>query len=193
MSTKWLKSIILSLGLLLAVNPVTAEEAEAATPFAQLRYLIEETILGIDHNDVQPKSMDSELLCMAETVYRESGSESQLGKLAVAQAIKNRMESPLYPKSACKVVKMRTKIGERIVCQFSPYCGPRSPLPTRPGTKSYENWEESVAVAKLVLSRDDIKDITNGAQSFYAHNITRPGWRGKVTLKIGGHTFVRTH
>ena len=191
MTNKWLKSVIVVLGLTLTVIPQTSANAES--PFSALRDLISATVSEIDISDAQPKSMDDELLCMAETVYRESGRETELGKLAVAQAIKNRMESPLYPKTACKVVKMRTRIGERIVCQFSPYCSPRNALPTNPNNKNYENWKESVAVAKLVLNTNDLVDITNGAQSFYAHNVVRPGWRGKTTLRIGGHTFVRTH
>lgn len=191
MSTKWLKSTFIAIGILSGLVPVTAANAES--PFVQLRNLIQETLMDINHDDVQPKYMDDEVLCMAETVYLESGSETELGKLAVAQAIKNRMESPLYPKTACKVVKMRTKIGERIICQFSPYCSSRPSLPTNPNNRNYHNWVESVAVAKLVLSKGDIADITNGAQSFYAHRIVNPRWRGKVTLKIGGHTFVRTH
>lgn len=191
MLTKWLKTIILTIGLTIAVFPSTAANAES--PFGALRELIEETVLGIDHQDTEVRGMDPELLCMAETVYLESGKETELGKLAVAQAIKNRMESPLYPKTACKVVKMRTKIGERIICQFSPYCSPRPNLPTNPSNKNYRHWAESVAVAKLVLEGKVLVDITQGAQSFYAHKIVNPGWRGVRTLRIGGHTFVRTH
>ena len=191
MTNKWLKSVIVVLGLTLAVIPQTSANAES--PFGSLRTLISHTLNEIESTDIQPKSMDDELLCMAETVYRESGKEPELGKLAVAQAIKNRMDSPLYPRTVCKVVKMRTRIGERIVCQFSPYCMPRTALPTSPRDKNYENWRESVAVAMLVLGDKEIYDITNGAQSFYAHNVVRPGWRGKTTLRIGGHTFVRTH
>lgn len=191
MTNKWLKSVIVVLGLTLAVIPQTSANAES--PFGVLKDLISNTLNEIEYDDIHPKSMDDELLCMAETVYRESGREQELGKLAVAQAIKNRMESPLYPRTVCKVVKMRTKIGERIVCQFSPYCMPRKALPTSPSDRNYANWKESVAVAKLVLSDKEIYDITNGAQNFYAHNVVRPGWRGKTTLRIGGHTFVRTH
>lgn len=187
MSNKWLTSFIVVLALF------NATAVSAADPFTILKDLISEIKIDLTDNSVDPRDMDSELLCMAETVYRESGRETKIGKLAVAQAIKNRMESPLYPKTACKVVKMRTSVGGRIVCQFSPYCMPRSPLPTRQSDRNYANWVESVAVAKLVLENSDIIDITNGAQSFYAHAIVKPNWRGKVTLKIGGHTFVRTH
>lgn len=193
MSTKWLRSFIIAATLGFAALPITAADASIYSTFAELKNTIQETVLGIDVEDTQVKGMDPELLCMAETVYRESGKEPELGKLAVAQAIKNRMESPLYPGTACKVVKMRTKIGERIVCQFSPYCSPRPALPTNPSNKNYQNWVESVAVAKLVLNRADLIDITKGAQSFYAHNSVNPGWRGVRTLRIGGHTFVKVH
>ena len=187
MSNKWLTSLIVVLALF------NATAVQAADPFTLLKELISETKIDLADDSVNPRDMDSELLCMAETVYRESGKETKIGKLAVAQAIKNRMESPLYPKTACKVVKMKTNIGGRIVCQFSPYCMPRKPLPIRESDKNYANWVESVAVAKLVLEKDDLLDITKGAQSFYAHRVVRPNWRGKVTLTIGGHTFVRTH
>jgi spore germination cell wall hydrolase CwlJ-like protein len=192
MSNRWLKTVIVVLGTLtLVVIPASA--SNASTPFENLKYAIVEIINDLDSADIQPKAMNNELLCMAETVYRESGREPELGKLAVAQAIKNRMKHPLFPKTACKVVMMKTNIGGRIICQFSPYCMPRNALPTAPGNRSYPDWLESVAVAKLVLDRDDIVDITKGAQSFYAHAIVKPKWGGQVTLKLGGHTFVRTH
>jgi len=190
MSNRWLKTVIVVLGLTSSVIPAGA--SNASTPFENLKYAIVEIINDLDSADIQPKAMNKELLCMAETVYRESSKESELGKLAVAQAIKNRMKSPLYPNTACKVVTMKTNIGGRIVCQFSPYCMPRNSLPTTPGNRSYPDWVESVAVAKLVLDKDDIVDITKGAQSFYAHAIVKPNWRGQVTLRLGGHTFVRT-
>jgi spore germination cell wall hydrolase CwlJ-like protein len=46
----------------------------------------------------------TEKACLAEAIYHEARGEPILGKIAVAQVIKNRIASPAYPDTICKVV-----------------------------------------------------------------------------------------
>lgn len=48
-----------------------------------------------------------ELKCLAETIYHESRGESYYGRLAVAQVVINRVNSPGWPKTICGVVFQR--------------------------------------------------------------------------------------
>ena len=50
---------------------------------------------------------DAEWQCLTEALYFEARGESLQGQIAVAEVILNRVDSPLYPRSVCKVVKQR--------------------------------------------------------------------------------------
>ncbi|NWP61348.1 cell wall hydrolase, partial [Escherichia coli] len=54
-----------------------------------------------------PASLDSELNCLAVSVYYEAKSEPLAGQLAVADVILNRTESGRFPRSVCGVVTQR--------------------------------------------------------------------------------------
>ena len=45
-----------------------------------------------------------ELNCMASNIYFEASTQSRIGKIAVAQVTMNRVRSPEFPHSVCKVV-----------------------------------------------------------------------------------------
>ena len=58
--------------------------------------------------------------CLARAVYFEARSESELGQLAVAKVILNRVKDPEYPNTICGVVYQGS--GRRNSCQFSFAC-----------------------------------------------------------------------
>ena len=65
---------------------------------------------------------DAEWQCLTEALYFEARGESLEGQIAVAEVILNRVDSPLYPRTVCGVVKQRGGGG----CQFSYTCDGRS-------------------------------------------------------------------
>ena len=48
---------------------------------------------------------DAEWQCLTEALYFEARGESLEGQIAVAEVILNRVDSPLYPRTVCGVVK----------------------------------------------------------------------------------------
>ena len=58
--------------------------------------------------------------CLAEAIYFEARGEGVEGQFAVAEVILNRVDSPKFPNSICKVVRQGT--GRKHACQFSYNC-----------------------------------------------------------------------
>ncbi len=85
--------------------------------------------------------------CLARAVYFEARSESELGQLAVAKVILNRVRNPDYPKSICGVVYQGS--GSRNSCQFSFAC---DGLPD--DVKSASSWSSAKRVAQKALAGD---------------------------------------
>jgi len=66
-----------------------------------------------------------ELQCLSEAIYFEARGEPLIGQLAVGNVIMNRVSSPRFPNTICKVVHQGRKINGQMVrnkCQFSYYC-----------------------------------------------------------------------
>ena len=45
-----------------------------------------------------------QLYCGAQNIYHESRGESNLGQIAVAHVVRNRVESSRYPNTVCEVI-----------------------------------------------------------------------------------------
>ena len=133
-------------------------------------------------------SASEEVKCMAEAIYYEARSQSQLGQLAVAIVIRNRMKDPRWPSTACEVVKDgRYWNGHpvRNMCQFSYWCDGK---PERPAEK--EAWDIATHIAKLVYNNNiEVEDLEK-ATHYHALSV-RPSWADKLIpcLQIGDHKF----
>ena len=102
-------------------------------------------------------------------IYYEARGESERGKLAVALATLNRVDSPRYPKTVCEVVYQKN--------QFSW---------TRKQSKSTK-WQESRYLAQKAY---DNRDILGSFKATHFHNLrVNPRWKLKRLTKIGGHIF----
>lgn len=112
-----------------------------------------------------------ETKCLAANVYHEARGEPLLGQLAVAQVTLNRVKSPKYPKSICKVVYEPK--------QFSW-------VPYRDKNK-FDNM--SLAVAQLALSGNH--KLKTFKATHYHNQTVRPDWKMKQVAKIGQHTFYK--
>ena len=52
----------------------------------------------------QPNKVESEIDCLAKTIYHEARGETEAGKKAVAMVTINRVNNPMFPDSICRVV-----------------------------------------------------------------------------------------
>ena len=121
--------------------------------------------------------------CLARAVYFEARSESELGQLAVAKVILNRVKDPEYPKSICGVVYQGS--GRRNSCQFSFAC---DGLPD--DVKSAAAWANAKRVAKRAISGDAQVAAIGTATNYHADYV-KPKWAKsmKRLIKIGRHVF----
>jgi hypothetical protein len=121
--------------------------------------------------------------CLARAVYFEARSESELGQLAVAKVILNRVKDPEYPKSICGVVYQGS--GRRNSCQFSFAC---DGLPD--DVRSAAAWSNSKRIAKMAIS-GDAKVAAIGSATNYHADYVNPAWAKSMRrlIKIGHHVF----
>lgn len=120
--------------------------------------------------------------CLTEALYFESRGESIKGQFAVAEVILNRVDSGLYPRSVCAVIKQRGSGA----CAFSYVCDGSS-------TKMRDrvSRERAARIARVMLDGAP-RLLTDGATHFHTRAV-RPGWSRKFTqtATIGAHIFYR--
>ena len=121
--------------------------------------------------------------CLARAVYFEARSETELGQLAVAKVILNRVKDPEYPKSICGVVYQGS--GRRNSCQFSFAC---DGLPD--DVRSASSWANAKKIAQKALA-GDAKVAAIGTATNYHADYVKPKWAKtmKRLIKIGRHIF----
>jgi hypothetical protein len=121
--------------------------------------------------------------CLARAIYFEARSESEIGRLAVARVILNRVNSPFYPDSICGVVYQNAE--RRDSCQFSFACDGLSDRPRRG-----KAWERSKTLATRAIAGDGEVQAIATATHYHADYVL-PKWSGAMTrlVKIGRHIF----
>ena len=129
---------------------------------------------GLSIDTIQKRE---QLYCGAHNIYHESRGESNLGQIAVAHVVRNRVESPKYPNTVCEVVWQPK--------QFSWTHDGRSDEP--------KDRKAFVKAVWLHLIANMKNDITDGALNFYAHKKVTPSWASEkeVVALIGNHTFLK--
>ena len=121
--------------------------------------------------------------CLARAVYFESRSESDLGQLAVAKVVLNRVNNPDFPKTICGVVYQGS--GTRNSCQFSFAC---DGLPD--DVKSPEAWAHAKGIAQRAIANDPAVAMLGNAVNYHADYVT-PRWAHTMRrlTRIGHHIF----
>lgn len=121
--------------------------------------------------------------CLARAVYFEARSESELGQLAVARVILNRVKDPNYPNTICGVVYQGS--GRRNSCQFSFACDGLADDVKQPGA-----WAQSKRVAQKAIA-GNAKVAAIGTATNYHADYVKPKWAKnmKRLIKIGRHIF----
>jgi spore germination cell wall hydrolase CwlJ-like protein len=121
--------------------------------------------------------------CLAKAVYFEARSESELGQLAVAKVVLNRVKDPNYPKTICGVVYQGSD--HRNSCQFSFACDGIADE-----VKSKAAWDNAKMIAGKAIAGDQTIRIIGAATNYHADYV-RPKWAKEMRklIKIGRHIF----
>jgi len=132
---------------------------------------------------------NTDLACLARNLYHESRSESDLGKLAVAMVVLNRVDSPAFPDNICDVIYQPSRNPARPKsCQFSWTCDGKSD-----DIKDMKQYQAILMLSRDILrSRDSIANVIDG--SLYYHAVyVNPTWAkyfDKVA-RIDTHIFYK--
>lgn len=127
---------------------------------------------------------DKQWECLSEALYFEARGESVQGQFAVAEVILNRVDSPKFPDTVCKVINQGT--GRKYACQFTYTCdGLKEVIHER------RAYDRVAKIAKLMLNGAP-RALTKGA-TYYHTTAVNPRWSRKFprTAKIGVHLFYR--
>ncbi len=121
--------------------------------------------------------------CLSKAIYFEARGESELGQLAVAKVVLNRVKSKRYPNTICGVVYQNKHLWKK--CQFTFACNGRSDEP-----KKGETWNTAKKVATRAIKGSSKVKVISAATHYHAHYVNPPWARSmKRLIKIGRHIF----
>lgn len=135
------------------------------------------------------KSVDPrQLLCMAENIFHEAGSEGLMGQAAVARVVLNRIKHG-FASTPCDVVHQKTVVqtgdgDDKVICQFSWTCENK----TVPHAKD-PRFQSSKAVAYQVLAYDAYRDVVPSSTLFFHNKTVEPNWPYHRVAEIDNHVF----
>jgi spore germination cell wall hydrolase CwlJ-like protein len=158
--------------LALASKPATLDDGIVLTKAEKKKQMAQRRIRQAEEN------------CLARAVYFEARSESEMGQMAVAKVILNRVKDPNYPKTICGVVYQGSQ--RRNSCQFSFAC---DGLPD--DVKSPQSWARSKRIAQKAISGEmKMGTAMNQATNYHADYV-KPKWSKSMRklVKIGTHIF----
>jgi len=127
---------------------------------------------------------DAQFRCLAEAIYFEARGETLKGQIAVAEVILNRVSSPLFPNTVCRVVHQGT--GRKYACQFTYTCDGYPENINNPSA-----YDRVAKVARMML--DGAPRTLSGGATYYHTTAVRPSWSRKFrrTAKLGVHLFYK--
>tara|TARA_R110000822_G_scaffold142071_2_gene280053 strand:- start:1722 stop:2369 length:648 start_codon:yes stop_codon:yes gene_type:complete len=132
---------------------------------------------------------DKDLACLARNLYHESRSESDIGKLAVAMVVLNRVASPAFPNNICDVIYQPSRNSARPMgCQFSWTCDGKSDV-----IKDTKQYDAILTLSRDILrGRHSIVNIVDGALYYHAVYVN-PSWARyfQRVARIDTHIFYK--
>ena len=147
---------------------------------------------------------EPELDCLAKNIYHEARNDMMAGQFAVADVVLNRVHDKRYPNDICAVIyegpvqeSWRTKktadpndaelVPIKNKCQFSWYCDGRPDI-----INDEPSWKQAQAVAYMLLSRNVMRGISEGATHYHATYVS-PKWAPTLYPigRIGKHRFYK--
>lgn len=166
------------LALLLLVASLTVIDRELALTMSR----VPDNIVSVAAK-VDPK----QLLCLAENIFYEAGSESHLGQIAVARVVLNRIHYG-FAKTPCAVVHQKTVVmrdeGEKTICQFSWTCQDVPPI-----NRNDPRYLQSREIAYQVLAYNAYAEQIPRNILFFHNTSVNPGWAYYRVKQIGNHIF----
>ncbi|NNK78096.1 MAG: cell wall hydrolase [Litoreibacter sp.] len=125
---------------------------------------------------------DAQWKCLSEALYFEARGESVKGQVAVAEVILNRVASPKFPNTVCRVVNQGT--GRKFACQFTYTCDGYPEI-----IRNKKAHELVGKIARLML--DGAPRTLSGGATFYHTTAVNPRWARKFrrTAQHGVHLF----
>jgi len=128
------------------------------------------------------------LQCLATGIYYEAASEPQVGQIAVARVIMNRVLHGFAPDPCAVVYQTTNRVNEdgEIVklCQFSWVCdGKKTPSESNP------RFIKATSIAKQILEEDKWSDMIPNNTLFFHNLSVSPRWAYKQVATIGNHIF----
>ena len=148
-------------------------------------------MLILQKNDLELSNaiIPAEAYCLSLNIYEEARGEPLEGKVAVANVVRNRVESDKYPNTYCEVVKQR----RGNICQFSWYCDSRIRKPYFRSMQLPDAQAFKFAVEiSLKIMDNIIIDNTEGSTHFHATYVS-PYWNKYLvqTVQYGEHIFYK--
>jgi len=146
---------------------------------------------GLDHwwsDRPLPENVTSErqIECLARAIYFEARGEPELGQMAVAQVIINRVKNPDYPDDICGVVYQNRNWFKR--CQFTFACDQ-----IRDVVNDDRAWETAMRIAASYAAGEAWLPAIGAATHYHALHVS-PRWAaGMRQVKvIDRHVFYLT-
>ena len=123
--------------------------------------------------------------CLAEAIYFEARDDTELGQVAVAQVVMNRVFTRFYPNDVCGVVYQNAN--RYRACQFSFACSGK-----RRQIDEHDAWALAERLAKETLDGKLYVPAVGTSTHFHAVNV-RPNWVGEMrkVVRYGIHKFYR--
>lgn len=199
LSKKYLLNTLIILLIIVVLKGAFKNEEQKTTQQIETPTTPTVTIQTPEPDAPEPETeSETEQFCLALNIYHESRNDNFSGRLAVADVVFNRVESPHFPNKICDVVYQAVErvnwkgnvVAVRGMCQFSWYCDGKSDYPF-----DEESWQESMFLAGEIMD-GDWRGISDGATHYHATYVT-PNWvkdRGMVSKgRIGAHKFYKWH
>lgn len=160
----------------MSILPITSP-AKAATPektitAVQKKYDLT-SIQDLDYN------IQRQIICLALNLYHEARGSSYESIMAVGFSTRNRLNKN---KDYCSVIWEKGQ-----------YVWTKRPIQGQM-PKDTASWNKIMDAATKIVTVEGLKDTTNGADSFYSHNLKNaPRWAHKspVRVRIGKLVFVK--
>ena len=182
--------VLLILSMMLNISLWQSVKEQSEEIYKEVVGLIPPIPEPVPEADVADTTVDpKELTCLAQNIYHESATESDLGKIAVAMVVLNRVNSEDFPNTICDVVYQPSRDPKnRKGCQFSWTCDGKPDA-----IRSQEKYQSIVALSRNILtSQDTIVDIVDGALHYHAVYV-KPAWAKyfQRVARIDTHIFYK--
>ncbi len=142
------------------------------------------TVVPVMQNSLSNKMVDmKQLICMANNIFFEAGSEPLKGQAAVAHVVLNRVRHG-FGANPCKVINQVTNIDNKKICQFSWVCENKAPP-----NKRDARYIKSLQTAYEVMVLGMYKDVVPRSTLFFHNTTVQPNWPYRKVAEIGNHIF----